>query len=95
MNSPAKKRRWIYAQPPLSYEMCCDKCRGTNIDWSEWEGMIWCYDCLLDTKGDGGVFSGPIPVEAAQVLGMSFDRIDLKTQEVLKFGTEEWKKIAE
>ena len=74
-----KKRKWIYIQKPQEYEIKCDLCGGDNIEWSEFESMIWCYDCQKDTRGDGGVFDGPIPMKASQLLGMNFDRIDLKT----------------
>ncbi|MDO8641499.1 MAG: hypothetical protein Q7R33_08195 [Nitrosarchaeum sp.] len=72
-----KKRTWHYIQNPKDYEITCDKCNGTNIEWSEFEHMIWCYDCKIDTKGTEGVFGGPIPVELAGILGMSFDRWDM------------------
>ena len=79
-----KKREWIYVQKPAQYEITCDKCECSNIEWSEFEGMIWCYDCEVDTKGTGGVFSGPIPFGAAGLLGLSFDRIILETKEYQK-----------
>ena len=41
--------------------------------------MIWCYDCQLDTRGTGGIFSGPIPHGIMDMLGISLDRINLKT----------------
>lgn len=63
---------------PYQYDMFCDKCNGTNIEWSEWEHMIWCYDCKIDTKGFDGVFGGPIPWMASKLLGLSFARLYLK-----------------
>jgi hypothetical protein len=83
-----KKRKWMYVQKPYSYEIVCDKCNGTNIEWSEFEGLIWCYDCQIDTKGTGGVFDGPIPLEVAGVLGMSFDRIDLERKCLMRYNKE-------
>ena len=71
------KRKWVYIQPPQQYEMSCDICGGANIDWSEFEHMIWCYDCEKDTPGDGGLFDGPIPVNVCRILGISFDRFYL------------------
>lgn len=46
-----RKMAWVY--PPLRYGMFCDKCRGVNITWSEYEQRIWCYDCKIDTEGEG------------------------------------------
>ncbi len=73
------KRTWIYIHEPKDYEIHCDLCQGTNITWSEWEGMIWCYDCQKDTKGFGGIFEGPIPFGIMPMLSISLDRIDLAT----------------
>jgi len=74
-----KRRKWIYIQKPQSYGITCDICGGENIEWSEFEHMIWCYDCEKDTPGQGGVFDGPIPMGVCGLLGMNFDHIDLKT----------------
>lgn len=74
-----RKRKWIYIQKPQDYEISCDLCGGSNIAWSEYEHMIWCYDCEKDTPGNGGVFDGPIALKATRLLGMNLDRIDLKT----------------
>ena len=74
-----KKRTWVYILPPARYEITCDLCGKNNIEWSEWEGMIWCYDCQKDTRGTGGLFDGPIPMGAMNILGLSLDRIDVAT----------------
>ena len=63
---------------PYQYDMYCDKCKGGNIEWSEWEHKIWCYDCKVDTDGFPGIFGGPIPVGISALLGISFDRFYLK-----------------
>ena len=68
---------------PTSYEISCDICGGNNITWSEFEHMIWCFDCKKDTSGNGGIFDGPIPLQLAQLFGITFDRIDIKTGERL------------
>jgi hypothetical protein len=46
--------------------------------------MIWCYKCKKDVKGTEGIFGGPIPVEAAAVMGISFDRWDMVNKRVIK-----------
>lgn len=68
------KRTWHYIMKPHEYSMRCDKCDGINIEWSEYEGMIWCYDCEIDTKGFEGIFGSPIGWEVSKVLGISFNR---------------------
>jgi hypothetical protein len=77
-----RKRTWHYVMKPQSYEIACDKCGGTNIEWSEFEHMIWCYDCGVDTPGTGGIFDGPIPWNASKILGITFDRWNMKKNRV-------------
>lgn len=92
-----EQRDWVYVMQPKEYGMTCDICGGTNITWSEFDHMIWCFDCEKDTPGISGVFDGPIPIGVAEVLGLSFDRIDLKTGKRLyaeinqEKGKIEWK----
>ena len=83
-----EKREWCYTQPPSTFELFCDQCDGSNTTWSEFKGRIWCFDCKIDTKGTHSVFDGPIPLEAAKLLGMSFDRINIKTGVVTEADTE-------
>ncbi len=79
-----KKRKWIYCQHPVCYDIRCDLCNGKNITWSEFCGMVWCFKCKKDTPGTGGIFDGPIPLEVSKILGVSFDRINLKTKKLMK-----------
>lgn len=74
-----RKRTWMYVQKPARYEIRCDKCGGHMIAWSEFEHMIWCYQCRIDTPGAGGIFDGPIPLEVAEIFGISFDKFFSKT----------------
>ena len=77
-----KLRKWIYVMNPAQYGMYCDKCKGTNIQWSEYEHMIWCNDCKIDTPGFEGLFGGPIPTGVCELLGISFARVYLKDKTV-------------
>ena len=88
------KRKLMYCQKPATYEIHCDKCNGTNIEWSEFDHCIWCYDCNIDTEGTKGIFDGPIPIHAAYILGMRFDQIVIKTGKVKIFDidTGKWKR---
>ena len=70
-------RKRVYE--PARYEITCDLCGGANITWSEYEHLIWCYDCENDTAGTGGIFDGPIPLGAMELFGLSLDMVDLKT----------------
>ena len=86
-----KKRKWIYINHPTSYDIRCDKCwdgeinkTGTNIDWSEYEHRIWCYDCKEDRIGFIGIFDGPIPMEIAEMAGCSLLRYYFKSKKIMK-----------
>ena len=85
-----KKRKWIYIFKPQSYEISCDKCGGSNITWSEFERRIWCFDCKIDTPGNGGIFSGPIPLEVTKmIMGENcFDRFYFKSKQIRKMKIE-------
>lgn len=78
-----RKRKWVYIQNPTAYEISCDLCNGTDIAWSEYEHMIWCYKCNKDTRGNPGIFGGPIPLEACEIFGISMNKIDLSTGDIL------------
>lgn len=75
------KRAWVYALPPVSYEISCAACGSNNITWSEYDHMIYCYVCKTDNRGNEGIFGGPIPVEVSKMLlgEICFDRIIIET----------------
>lgn len=86
-----RKRTWIYVHKPTRYDIRCSKCwdgeineTGTNIDWSEYEHLIWCHDCKKDLRGFSGIFDGPIPVGVTEMLGVSLNRIYLKSGKMFK-----------
>ena len=79
MDSTRVLRERVFVLEPARYQIRCDLCGGDNITWSEYEHLIWCYDCEKDTLGTGGIFDGPIPLAATQLLGLSLDMVDLKT----------------
>ena len=87
------KREWVYVLDPIEYECTCDKCHGSNVTWSEWQNMLWCYDCQIDTEGYS-VFSGPVAYEACKLLlgDQCFDRIKLDTLAYERYNGEnfEW-----
>ncbi len=79
-----KKRKWVYVCNPKKYDITCDKCGKNNIEWSEYEHMIWCYDCKIDTPGTPGIFDGPIPIGVIGIFGISLNRYYLKSKAVCK-----------
>jgi hypothetical protein len=89
-NTILSKRKWHYLLHPVAFDMRCDHCwdgdlgsdTGVNIYWSEFEGMIWCYDCQIDTYGFPGIFGGPIAIHAVYLMGLHFDRFNLETGEI-------------
>ena len=78
------KREICYIDNPYKFGIACDKCDGSNIAWSEWEGMIWCFDCEIDTEGTPGIFDGPILLNTTKLmLGVSFDQVNLETGKII------------
>ncbi len=91
MTTDLHRRTWVYKQPPSVYEIGCDLCGGP-VEWSEYEHLVWCWRCLKDTEGTGGIFDGPIGINLCKALGISFDRINLETHKLEKTieGNEGW-----
>ena len=83
-----KRRDWIYTQHPTVYGISCNYCGGTGIDWSEFEGRIWCHDCHCDVTGNGGIFNGPIQIEVCEMFGVRFDKLELRTGNILRMAIE-------
>jgi hypothetical protein len=67
-----KRRKWHYLYNPIDYSVYCNSGGKINKEhktaWSEFEHMIWCYDCLEDMSGSGGIFDGPIPYQGSQMI---------------------------
>lgn len=87
-----EKRLWHYLLPPAVFEITCEKCDGTNLCWSEFKSHIWCYDCEIDfdpKHGEhSGIFSGPILIHVSYMMGMSFDRFNMETQQIELFNID-------
>lgn len=89
MTEPLEKRTWCYAQSPAVYEISPCECGNGDTQWSEFKGHLWCAKCEKDfIPKHNGVFDGPIPVAVCGMLGISFDRINLETNEIEKFEPE-------
>lgn len=88
-----RRRKWCYSQKPTVYCIQCDLCNGSNITWSEFEHKIWCYDCKKDTSGTGGIFDGPIPVGLCKIMGIRFDRINIKTKKISRWVDGKYRRI--
>jgi hypothetical protein len=85
-----EKREWCYVQPPSRYDVAPCKCGNHDTQWSEFKGRVWCEKCKIDFIPEhNGIFDSPIPVKVAMLFGISFDRIDLKTNEIIKFELKE------
>jgi len=93
---PRVKRTSHYVQSPWEYEMECPKCGGKKIEWSEWDDCLWGYSCKKDlriTRKSSGVFNGPIPIKAAELLGMCFDRWDMEKKKFMVWNDKEEKYV--
>lgn len=75
------RRTTCMAQAPSVYEVSgCPKCNGNNTTWSEYEKHVWCFDCEIDYIPEhNGIFDGPIPMGAAELMGISLSRIEIAT----------------
>lgn len=78
-------RVYIPAYSPYKYGIRCDVCNSDNIQWSEFEGKIWCQACEVDTKGTCSDLSGPVPVETSKLLigPNCFDYIILRNRRLV------------
>jgi hypothetical protein len=88
LQAPKVQRTHCYVQKPVNYEIFCPLCQGHNTEWSEFEKHIWCHDCKQDVLLpllDAGIFNGPIPTSVAEMVGLSFDRINIDTLDITKF----------
>lgn len=101
MDEP-KKRKWCYALGPEEFDMKCDRCGGVDIEWSQWEGMIWCRHCQVDTDGENRLFAGGLIVSVSGNVQISLDRVNMETGEVewcysnhAKGGDVEWHGITQ
>jgi hypothetical protein len=81
-----RRRRWVYTQPPATYEIAPCACGNQETEWSEYEGRLWCPICKIDfVPGHNGLFDGPIPVNGCRLMGIYFDRLNLETLQVERF----------
>jgi hypothetical protein len=86
-NAPKLLRTHVYASPPRQFDMHCPRGIRHKIEYSEFEKHIWCYTCEKDyflpwSSRYTGIFSGPIPINVARLLGCDFRRINLETKEI-------------
>jgi hypothetical protein len=83
------KRTWCYLSQPYDFEVAPCQCGNQKTQWSEFEKHIWCDTCQLDfIPKHYGVLDGPIPIRAATLMGLKFDRFNLMTQKVERFNIE-------
>jgi len=84
-----EKRTWVYVQAPKEYGVALHKCGHADPEWSEFSGHLWCPECKVDFIPEhNGIFDGPIPVHINQLMGISFDRFNLETQQIEPFKVE-------
>lgn len=87
--SALPKRTWHYLASPASFELAPCACGNHATQWSEFAKHLWCARCELDFVPEhNGVFDGPIPINAALMLGMSFDRMNLETGCIERYNAE-------
>jgi hypothetical protein len=90
MTQELVKRKWVYIAAPSVYEIAPCSCGNHETQWSEYEGHLWCDKCQKDFIPEhGGIFDGPIGLMTCEMLGISFDRFNLETQEIEPFTLDE------
>lgn len=76
-----KKRTWCYIMAPHLFEIAPCSCGNEETQWSEYEEHLWCDKCEKDfIPKHNGIFDGPIPIGTAEMMGLVFDRYNIKTQ---------------
>jgi hypothetical protein len=85
MAEELKKRTAVYVQRPREYEISgCPTCGNDDPDWSEYQGHLWCERCKVDFKPQsGGIFDGPIPINAAALMGIDLRMVEITTGRII------------
>lgn len=83
--SELSKRTWHYIQKPQDFGVTCPLCESTNLAWSEYEKHIWCYACEKDLNNYHSMLDGPVPMNVATMLGVSFDIFNMTTGKVERY----------
>lgn len=85
------KRRWVYIGQPSMYDIDGCDCGNKECQWSEFVDELWCEKCQKDfTPKHWGVFDGPIPMGAANLLGIDFTRVNIKTGRYARCDTKKF-----
>jgi len=83
------KRDWWYIQRPSKFDVAPCSCGSHDNDWSEYKKYIWCAVCEKDFIPEHyGILDGPIPVHAAYMMGIRFDRFNAVSGEIEVFDVE-------
>ena len=85
-----KKRTWVYIQKPRVYDIAMHGCGHSNPEWSEYEKYLWCPECEIDFIPEHwGILDGPVLINVCKLMGISFDRFNLETEQIELFGVVE------
>jgi hypothetical protein len=86
MEEKLEKRKNVLIHPPKYYDVAPCDCGNCNTQWSEFEHHLWCSDCKKDFQPKNfGILDGPMLLRTSGMLGLSFDRVNLETQEIEVF----------
>lgn len=78
-------RKWRYVMEPADYGIPGCPC-GAVAQYSEFIDKLWCPVCHIDFEPEHwGIFDGPIPIGICKMMGISFDRFNLETNEIEPF----------
>jgi len=83
-------RTWCYAQKPAAFDYPPCRCGNSDLEWSEKQKHVWCAVCRKDfIPAYQGILDGPIPMGLVGMMGIRFDRVNLKTMRLECFDVEE------
>jgi len=86
MPNTKPKRTWHYIMSPSAFEIAPCDCGNAETEWSEFEKHLWCGCCQKDfIPAHNGIFDGPIPVGATELVGICFNRYNMTTKKVERF----------
>lgn len=77
-----EKRTQHFIQDPPYFALKCDKCKGDNIAWSEFESHLWCYDCQEDVECNPK--ADFYPIACSRLIGFDLSKWDMVNKRVIE-----------
>lgn len=89
-----QKRTSVYVMQPSHFEIPGCACGNNEPEWSEYKEHLWCAKCKKDFVPEHwGVLDGPVGVQTSLLIGLNFDRFNLKTNRIERTFAKERAKL--